>query len=656
MLKGFTKQRLKKGIKIALVIIVVLIIGWGVHLSWHSYQLLQLLVQLRDNPESIQVEAAGEIIINGADHINVIYKDSAFIFPVTDRLGWVPWLGPYLNQIRPLTTFADGLAQAGAHIFIGITPLFEDDESSGNGQPILQRAALVLDDGQLKFIKADHEINRAEEVRHLIHPELFPESIRPYYERLDDNFHFILAGGKILQGAPQLLGVDEPQQYLVLAQNRDELRATGGFISGIGLVNIHQGQIVQFNLGDSYDVDDFSQPYPQPPEPMHRFMLADYWVTRDSNWSPDFPTTAQQAQSLYTLSTGIETQGVIAFNQQALRAILQVIGPIQIEEVDETVSADNIEGYMAQAWGEGFGRGETYKDWHAHRKDFMKVLGDQILKQVMESGDQAQYIDLAKSLLYLLQSGQIQVYVDLPIVQQALQIAGLGGGLEPGDGDFLALVDSNVGFNKVDSSIKRSVSYHVDLREPKQPTSQIILSYNHMGNDNDQVCEQKISYGEGTYQDMQQRCYLNYWRLYVPGGSELIDQDTQPVPGSQLLNPDGWSGQVEIYPGENGAVVYAGLIMLPPQEEQQVKLTNDLPEWVLVQINPDQYRYRVRIQKQPGLVSMPINLEITLPVGAYIINQNQLWQEASNNTWLWQGKIDKTTDITAEFIITVVPE
>jgi hypothetical protein len=142
----------------------------------------------------------------------------------------------------------------------------------------------------------------------------------------------------------------EAQNYLVLAQNRDELRATGGFISGIGLVTVEDGKIKEFSLGDSYQIDDFSKGYPAPPEPLTRFMLADYWVTRDANWSPDFPTTAEQTQALYTLSTGNQTQGVIAFNQLAVEEVLAAVGPVQIPGTDEPVTSENVEMYMRHAW------------------------------------------------------------------------------------------------------------------------------------------------------------------------------------------------------------------------------------------------------------------------------------------------------------------
>jgi len=649
MQKRLSNQKIIKGIKIFLVIIIVIIIGWGIHLGWHSAHLIRLLMVVKDDPGSIQIDNAGDILLDAADHVGAIHQDLSYLYPITSAMSWVPGIGPYLSQVEPLGTFADGLTQGGKQVYLGIEPLLVLIESDGGQEPLLQQASHVLHEGQSHFIQADKDVNRAEQVRHLVQPDLFPEMVRPYFDKLDENFNLIVAGVKILQAAPQLLGIDKPQSYLVIAQNRDELRATGGFISGIGLVNIHEGQIVQFDLGDSYNVDDFSKSYPQPPEPMHRFMLADYWVTRDSNWSPDFPASAQQAQYLYTLSTGTQTKGVIAFNQLALRAILQVIGSIQIDDTEEIVNTENIEGYMAQAWGEGFERGTKIKDWHAHRKDFMKVLGEKILEQIMESGDQNHYAALAKQLLYLLESGHILVYFDSPIAQDALQIAGLDGGLDPGEGDFFALVDSNVGFNKVDKNIKRSVSYHADLRDPNQLASHITFSYQHMGTNTDQVCEQIISYGEGTYEDMQQRCYLDYWRVYAPGGSELIEQESLPVPGSQLLNQDGWSGLVEEYPGENDTQVFAGLLMVPPQEERQISLIIELPEFVLNQLSPERFEYKLRVHKQPGLGSLPFILKVSLPDGAKRVDQNNEWQGNGNNIWLWQDNIEKSTEITLIF-------
>jgi hypothetical protein len=43
-------------------------------------------------------------------------------------------------------------------------------------------------------------------------------------------------GTRLFPTLPQLIGLYEPQRYLLVVQNSDELRATGGFISALGVL------------------------------------------------------------------------------------------------------------------------------------------------------------------------------------------------------------------------------------------------------------------------------------------------------------------------------------------------------------------------------------------------------------------------------------
>ncbi len=96
------------------------------------------------------------------------------------------------------------------------------------------------------------------------------------------------------------------------------------------------------------------------------------------------------------------------------------------------------------------------------------------------------------------------MYFNDPAIEAALEEGGWDGALRPGDSDFLYLVDSNVGFNKADSVIQRSLVYQVDLGDLNHPTGEVTLTYQHTGS-GDLACKQVISYGNGTYLDMQQR-------------------------------------------------------------------------------------------------------------------------------------------------------
>jgi hypothetical protein len=247
-------------------------------------------------------------------------------------------------------------------------------------------------------------------------------------------------------------------------------------------------------------------------------------------------------------------------------------------------------------------------------------------------------------MVELLDQHQLLLYFNNPAAQVTLDEGGWDGALRPGSSDYLYLVDSNIGFNKVDSVIQRSLAYQVNLSDLNYPTGEVLFTYQHTGT-RDLACKQEISYGNGTYQDMQQRCYLDYWRVYVPGGSELLSSTAKPVPADELLNGLGWSGRVESLSGEAGTQVFAGLLMLPPAQSSQIAITYSLPLSVVQPEGSNLFRYAILVQVQPGLEGLPFQLEIKLPNNASPLNLDEGWQPLDAQSWFWKGLLDKTTEL-----------
>lgn len=642
-----TQKRKRSYIKLIVTIYLVVFLGvillWVGHLGWHTIHLFNLVnnikVQLLGaNPDALILK-----IEQVAEDTRSIHQDLAPFMPVFNALQGVPLLGPYLGQVEPLVTYIDDLAQAGNEISKGLAPLLDMTQDVSPGFSLPERLSSVLQAGKANFDNAEVLVASASQARQRIRPELIPGNIRAYYLTLDEKFGLISMGVHTLQAAPSFLGSDQPKSYLLLAQNRDELRGTGGFISGIGQVTVEDGRISRFDLGDSYSIDDFSKTYPAPPDALKRYMLADYWVTRDSNWSPDFPASAQKAQELYAISTGNQTQGVIAFNQLAIKRILEVIGPISLPGIDEPVSAENIETYLSQAWAPEPGEGLSM-EWWLHRKDFMQQLGLVLLDKIFKIEDQGPMIALAKAVYELIAQGQVLLYFNDPELEQALVAAGLDGAVRPGSGDFLYLVDSNVGFNKVDAVIRRSLTYSLDLSVLNNPKGTARITYQHSGS-GDEPCKQEISYGTGTYEDMQQRCYLDYWRLYVPEGSLLTSSISQPVPAEALLSNQGYSGLVDTLAGEAGSEVFAGLLMLSQGKSASINLAYDLPPEVLQPGKSGYVEYFLHIGVQSGVQTLPFVLEVMLPMDSSLVDPGVGWTNTAGSSWTWQGVLDRPTNL-----------
>ncbi|MBK8047347.1 MAG: hypothetical protein IPK16_09650 [Anaerolineales bacterium] len=162
--------------------------------------------------------------------------------------------------------------------------------------------------------------------------------------------------------------------------------------------------------------------------------------------------------------------------------------------------------------------------------------------------------------------------------QAALAANGWDGALHPEpEADFVAVVDANLGYNKVDAALQRSLDYSVTWPGgPAAPAlAALTVTYTHTATTEDPVCDPRPRYGD-TYADLVGRCAFLYTRVYVPGGSQLlgIDGVDQTTAGSQL--------------GEAGATEFAAFQILPPGETRSIVYRYQLPAG----ITPESYRQR----------------------------------------------------------------
>jgi hypothetical protein len=635
--KKYTTYILKGAATLALLVVAV----WALHLGWNAYRVYTLAQEMQSLTQAgdMDIQRLQATLARLNHHFKAVDADLQPIYPLLEATSGLPGVGGYAGQVQPLVQYARSLSQAGELMVNGLAPFWQQDDPAWSARPSSERLFLVLQSGGADFELAVQAIERARRMRSQIRPELLPERLRSIITKADQSFPLIQAGAGFFTLAPELMGASQSARYLVLAQNRHELRATGGFISGIGTIELQRGQVAGFNVGDSYTVDDFSKPYPLPPEPLQRLMLAGYWVARDANWSPDFPSAAQQTQALYQLTTGVETQGVIAFDQLGLSGLLSALGPISLPDAPEAVTAENVEDFMQQSWQPEPGTAAT-ADWWVGRKDFMGTLGKAMLDRLFALQEPGILLNLGETALELIKSGHILVYLNQAEAQAVLEKAGLAHQIAPPEGDFLMLVDANLGFNKADALMERSILYQVDLSDPAHPEARLSVQYAHQGQ-GQAACVHEATYGTGAYDDLQQRCYWDYWRVYVPSGSLLRNAQVKPVPAEELLSKQAWPGVVESYPGEAGTQVFAGVLVIPVGGRDSIMLEYSLPPGVLGGQAGGGWRYSLHINKQPGIEQLPIVVQVLLPAQTTILLPPFGWEQASPGTWVWSAHLEK---------------
>ena len=641
------RRRLRR---LLIAVAVVLLVTTGLE----GYRTYRLAADLRDaaadlqamaqgDPAALDLQAAARLVHEARLDAEALQIRTRLLAPLTNWLGWVPRYGPTLAAAAPMADYAASLTAAGDEVLGSLEPLLAPGEPAGSAgnTPLAERLVETIVSGGAQLDAAQTYLEAAGAARQHFVREDLPLSLQDNLAQVDRLLPLAQQGLTVLRLIPALLGAEAPRTYLLVAQNQDELRATGGFISGIGTVVFDRGRIADLSIGDSYSVDDHSRTYPLPPEPLQRYMQAGQWFVRDANWSPDFPTSAVQIRELYTFSTGKETDGLIAFDLTALARILGVTGPVRVERVSEPVGAGNVEAYIHQAWAPAPGQGIT-QEWWEHRKDFMGELAGTIVSAVQTSSDRGMLLALAREALALMREKHLLIAMDDPEISALLSSMRLDGALHTGLGDFLMLVDTNVGFNKVDPRVERSLSYTVDLRDPQAPRAEVAVRYRHTI-DTPVTCVHQASYGSAVYEDLQTRCYWDYVRVYAPSGALLLGGRLPRTPAQYLLTGQDEPGMWTARTGEPGTTEFSGIFVLPTAKQAELRLAYRLPDQVLLHRADGSRVYSLRLYKQPGTQGTPVEVTVLLPEGA-TLRAAEGWTALSADTLHWQGLL--VTDVT----------
>lgn len=540
----------------------------------------------------------------------------------TPAFFWVPVYGEDISHVGDLVNYAYKVTLAANLTFGAATPIIDQvtqDEREIKISDVIESIKIVqlpLTTARAYLDEANASISEVNLSKISSKTKGLLDKVGPLVALFDDAL-------TIAVELPSILGSsdDGPKTYIVLIQNSDELRATGGFITGVATLVIEDGKILTFKVEDSYSIDNPEQYYPPAPWQLERYMNAYHWVFRDSNWSPDFPTTAKWSEMFVATGRNHSVDGVIAVNQESLRFVLKGLGSIRVTGADQLISADNVIQYMRQEKND-----VSLEDQNLHRKDFMANLTQAIL-QKLKSGNQIPWITLGKQMLQALEERHILINMDNPNISTVISKHQWDGALQRKEGDYLLVVNSNIGFSKVNAVINEKISYQVDLSNSENLTA--ILSVVNKNNATGYPpCSIDYAFGgidSSTYDYASyiNMCYLDYLRVYKSKNDVLIDSSPHEVPAAMLPWNEKIPAKVDYLLEENTESIsgYGTLMVVPGNKSVETSFTFELPSEV-VQISDDLRIYNLYIQKQAGTLAIPVEITILFPEGVQIIESS----------------------------------
>ncbi len=397
---------------------------------------------------------------------------------------------------------------------------------------------------------------------------------------------------RAIRVAPLVLGFDTDTVVLVLIQDSGELRPTGGFIGNYGIVRMQNGRVAERRIGDTYllDFEYFKSGQASRPVAMFSqfFPESTFWALRDSNIWPDFPTSARRA-ARFAVEEGASDRvdAVVAITPDLARRILRAVGPLRIEGFTQIITHENFDEWIRYYQMTIEGQNEMSRRFGGEeatsRKVFTMLLGQAVIDRVT-SFDSGTTLAILGALRDAIRAKDVQVFFEDADAQSVVQGFGMDGGMAPIVGDYLWVVDMNVGATKDNLYIEQSVEYSVDFAA-EIPTAVVKVTYDYRRT------------GERYLGLIKRAFYGDFLRIYAPGESQLVGSTGFDAP---------------ILPNREGdKAVFESFIEITPGTVRTISMTYTLSDNVRELMN--RKSYSLTIQRQAGARIRQIRVNLVPP-------------------------------------------
>ena len=391
---------------------------------------------------------------------------------------------------------------------------------------------------------------------------------------------------------PEAIGQGN-KNYLVLLQNNNELRPGGGFIGSFAKVNFEGGKLKKLEANDIYTIDGQLNLHVEPPKEIKQYLDQKDYFLRDSNWEPDFPTAARQAEWFYTKETGERGEGVVALDISAAADFLSVLGPMELADYNEKISADNLFEKAITHAEVGFFPGSQAK------KSFLTSLTQSLFNQLFFLPNQ-NWPGVVSSLAKSLQQKHVSVYLNDPALfayllsQNWASVMPRPASETAQTVDFLAPVEANLGANKANYYLDRSYNLETVIGKDGEINQRLKVSYTNRSPSD--------TFPAGKYK--------NAMRVYLPMGTKL----QRALWGEKDITKEVTSF------ADYGRLGLSLLLELPPKQQKILVLDYQLP--ANLKFVGGKATYRLDVVKQAGTLKDPFTWRITYPLNLKLVSNN----------------------------------
>jgi hypothetical protein len=367
-----------------------------------------------------------------------------------------------------------------------------------------------------------------------------------------------------------LAGFVNDKTYVLILQDNSEIRPTGGLMGCIGLLTVHDGSVKDLHLyylntswaGDIVNMSG--------PASLTQFYDVNRVTLFDSNVQYDFASFAPTMLSNVEQLSGQKVDGIIAVDFTTLEAIMRITGPISAagDVITSRNIVDRVHYYSARADA-------------GDKAPLTNLLSSLTLKIVQIVRDAS--LPLKLDLMNTVQQMGAEKHLFFYVPGNPLTASFAGATALPPT-DFISVIDLNMGSQKADFAVYRSIDYHVQLLTNGSAVANLTIAYNNT-------------------------CFWDYklfQTVLVPPGAELMSATTSAQDFNGPLSTGGANFSA-----------FSTAVTVPANETCTITYLYTLPH--VVSSSGVNERYDLYVQKQAGINEYTFNPTVQLPNGARLL-------------------------------------
>lgn len=404
--------------------------------------------------------------------------------------------------------------------------------------------------------------------------------------------------------------------WLVMLQNPDEIRATGGFLGSYALVKINNGQITEVVFEDVYDADGQFDGYLEPPHGVNLYLSSNRGLRLpDANWHLHFPKSAQNVLAFFALGKRGEVAGLNTVNATVIADLVDLVGSLWLPDYQIYLDSDNMTKLLSQH------RDDFFPGSIQKKQALGRVFTQLQLKAAgLEANDWSQILSL---VMRAIEQKDLMFYSPHPKWQEFFEQNQVAGHLDPDYQPFLALVESNVGINKANQKVERSVE--IEVTDYRLSVNVRFTNQNLPPTLPAQTTDQPNTIGQPSPQ-ADHLAYVNYQRLLMPTNWQV---HRLVFDGREI---DDWHrSQIELANRQLASEV-GFLVVVPEQTTKTLNLELELdktwePRWQSINNAQNDKQNgantnQLIIFKQPGLPPTPYTITSDWGQESFILDKD----------------------------------